>query len=634
MQFWGKRGAGDAGAAGAGGAGNETRLTRLPSWAFPLVTTASLLIGATSIVRGTRALNTIEDSDLTNFFFKSADYILRGDIWHMYAVRGSGLTSTYPNFNPPLSIVLMAPLLGLARALGFTSYGQEITFVSMPFILLVPLLGYLTVLALRRLYPDIPETQQFLAYLIITLSPLTWQTYGTWYHVEQPLMLCFLVGSILLLQAHHEWLAGLLAGLAFLSRTTSLIPLIALGVLLLATSEWRALIKFGGVAAVIAAIGLGPFFLFDSADARYSFLTWRGGAPIGGNSVWTIFASSTTSGIRHTLDSVARRLDMYTVILVVVILAFLAARRLHITAFGREAWAVVTLAALTVPMLSKTNWPYYYLEPFVFLVIWEFASMYDRRPGVWRWPVLTFAYLAVTASLSQYIGLQSVGALDRVAVGILEFAVMLTFVAAIWLRIQASKVAAGAREMYQAPQPMAAVAPQPQMAGPAQPAARGERRPAYNPPPNDPRRMPPAPEQPHLPPMPQMQQTPPSAQLSPSAQPATPPLAGATWRAPQPIIAPAPAPTGSGGLGSSAPMSAPMWNPPTPLPAQPAQRPGNAPMWPSENNLSGAQGPTGSANPLRQQPSSRQPGANGGEWDGNGGNGINNTSGSGWPRQS
>ena len=43
--------------------------------------------------------------------------------------------------------------------------------------------------------------------------------------------------------------------------------------------------------------------------------------------------------------------------------------------------------------------------------------MHDRRAGLWRWPVLTFGYLSVTTTLSQFIGLelQSVGALDRVS---------------------------------------------------------------------------------------------------------------------------------------------------------------------------------------------------------------------------
>jgi len=416
--------------------------TYLPPWAYQAATIFSLVVGITAIVRGTSAIGSITDSDLTNFFLKSANYILQGDPWHMYAVRGSGLTSTYPNYNPPLSIFLMTPFLALAKLLGLDgSYGQVITVVSLPFVLLAPLLGYLVVRALRFLYPDAPETLRFLAFLLVALGPLTWQTYGTWYHIEQPLMLCFLVGAVLLLQRKREGLAGVLAGLAFLSRTTALIPLIALGVLLLTERQWRPLLKFAGVSGAIAISGVAPFFVFDRADATYSFLTWRSGAPIGGNSIWTIFASSNSGGIRHLADSMARRLDMYSVIVVVAIIAFLAVRRLGVSAYTRDAWAVLAMATLAVPMLSKTNWPYYYLEPFIFILIWEFASMHDRRAGVWRWPLLSVIYVAVTATLSQYIGLRSVGALDRISVGVLEFVAMASFVVAVWLRMQARKTA-------------------------------------------------------------------------------------------------------------------------------------------------------------------------------------------------
>ena len=64
--------------------------------------------------------------------------------------------------------------------------------------------------------------------------------------------------------------------------------------------------------------------------------------------------------------------------------AVLAVRRLGVSPYGREAWAVLAIATLAVPMLTKNNWPYYYLEPFVFMLIWEFASMHDRRLAVWR----------------------------------------------------------------------------------------------------------------------------------------------------------------------------------------------------------------------------------------------------------
>jgi hypothetical protein len=276
-----------------------------------------------------------------------------------------------------------------------------------------------------------PETQRLLAYMLVTLSPLTWQAYSPWYHLEQPMMLCFLVAAVWALQTHRDTTAGVLAGLAVLTRTTALMPLIALGILLLAAEQIRTLARFGGVAALVAGIGLAPFFLVDRANAMYSFVTWRGTAAIGGNSIWAIFG--------HSLSSLVRRLDMPTVIAVVVVVAYLAARRLRISAYGREAWAVLTIAALTVPMLSKTNWPYYYLEPFVLLVIWEFGTLHDRRAGLWRWPVLSVAFLAVAGTLSQYIGLQSVGYLDRVTVGLLEFGTMAGFAVAVWRRAQAAK---------------------------------------------------------------------------------------------------------------------------------------------------------------------------------------------------
>jgi hypothetical protein len=422
--------------------------TRVPGWAYPTLTLASLLLGGIGLVRGTSALTSIQDSDLTNFFFKSALSILNGDPWHMYAVRSTLPDPTYPNYNPPLSMFLMAPLIALARALGIQPNGPNdtgpngalITFVALPFILLVPLLGYFAVWALRRLYPQMPETQQLLAFALIVIGPLAWQSISPWYHVEQPLMLCLLILAILALQRRNVVLAGVLSGLAVLTRTTALMPLIALGVLLLADRDWRTLRLFGGTGAAVAAVGFAPFFLVDPRDAIYSFVSWRGTAIIGSNSVWTIFAYNQNDGsLRHLLDSVARRLDFYAVVIFILIAAWLAARRFGITAFSREAWAVVALAALAVPLLSKTTWPYYYLEPFIFILIWEFASMHDRRAGLWRWPVLSLGFLAVAATLSQFTGLRSVGAADRVAVGLLEFGAMLAFVLAIWSRLNAAK---------------------------------------------------------------------------------------------------------------------------------------------------------------------------------------------------
>ena len=531
---------------------------RLPSWAFPLVTVVSLIIGATSVVRGTRGVVTIADSDLTNFFLKSADYILRGDPWHMYAVRALG---GYPNYNPPLTMFLLAPLLGLARMFGFAAnYGEQITFVTLPFIFLVPVMGALGLRVMRALYPEAPETLRLLLYAFITLSPLTWQSYSIWYHVEQPLMLCLMLASVLALQARREGLAGLLAGLAFLSRTTALIPLIALGLLLLLTREWRPLLKFGGVSALIAGLGFAPFFLFDAADAKYTFISWRGGAPIGSDSIWTIFAyTGTSSHIRELINAGAKRLDMYTVMLVVAVAAYFAVRRLRLTLYMRDVWALLAIAMLATPMLSKQVWPYYYLEPFVFIVVWELSTLQDRVAGVWRWPVLSIAFSVVAATLSQYVGLQSVGRLDALTVGVTQTALMAGFAWGVWKRIEARKPAADAASM-----------------GGADAAHAG------------------------MPPM-----TPPGMAVAGAAGMAAGQMAR---QRPQPSPEPAPSPDGRAGRNAgvrppSAPAPQPQgdrWQAPQPGPQQPGPQPGPRagsspvpPAWPPAAPMGGATPPRG-----------------------------------------
>ena len=414
---------------------------RVPRWAYWAVTLVALALGAEAIVRGTRAVHGPADSDLTGFFLPSVDYILRGDPFHLYAVRAA---QAYPNWNPPLSMFAMAPLLAAARAVGFAAnLGEQITFVSLPFIVLIPVLGFVAVRALARLYPELPEAQRFLAYVLVVCSPLIWVSAASWGHLEQPLMLCFLVGALLALNRGRDGLAGLLAGLALLSRTTAIFPLLALGLLLLFERRWRTAALFGGIAAVVTAVGFAPFLLVDRSDTLYAFVSWRGKVPIGSNSIWTLFAYTGNNRTLSLIDAVARRADTLVMAGFLLLVALLAWRR-KLSAVGRDGWAVAALGALAVPMLVKASWPYYYAEPFVLLLVWEFATMHDRVAGLWRWPVITVGYLTITATLIQYSGLQSVGTGDRIVLGLLEFGVMAGVALAIWKRLGAAKLIAPA----------------------------------------------------------------------------------------------------------------------------------------------------------------------------------------------
>src|SRR5690348_10493157 len=421
---------------------------RVPRWAYWVVTLVALALGAEAIVRGTRAIHVPADSDLTGFFLPSVDYILRGDPFHLYAVRAA---QAYPNWNPPLSMFLMAPLLAAARAVGFAAnLGEQVTFVSLPFIVLIPVLGVVAVRALARLYPEAPEAQRFLAYVLVVCSPLIWVSVASWGHLEQPLMLCFLVGALLALNRGRDGLAGLLAGLALLSRTTAIFPLLALGLLLLFERRWRTAALFGGIAAAVTAVGFAPFLLVDRTDTLYAFVSWRGKVPIGSNSIWTLLAYTGNDHTLSLVDAVARRADTLVMAAFLLAVALLAWRR-KLSAVGRDGWAVAALGALAVPLLVKASWPYYYAEPFVLLLVWEFATMHDRVAGLWRWPVITVGYLTITATLIQYAGLQSVGTGDRIVLGLLEFAVMAGVTIAIWKRLGAAKLSAPAPAALAAP---------------------------------------------------------------------------------------------------------------------------------------------------------------------------------------
>ena len=82
---------------------------------------------------------------------------------------------TYPNVDPPLSIIALAPWLWVGQVLRVAhTYNAQVTLVSLPFVVLIPLLGAIVVAALRVTAPTAPPTTRLLAFALIGLGPLTW----------------------------------------------------------------------------------------------------------------------------------------------------------------------------------------------------------------------------------------------------------------------------------------------------------------------------------------------------------------------------------------------------------------------------------------------------------------------------
>jgi len=406
---------------------------------FIAVSMLAIAIGIIATIEGTAGVSGKADTDQLAFFFPAAQKVLDGHPFDIYSVR----FGTYPNYNPPLSTLLMAPLIGLAQAIHLpgvsacvaSGYNDKscrslLGFVGIWFIPFVILAGVAVLSALRRIYPSLSNAQALIAYSLVVLSPLTWLNFTTWWHFEQPMMLFFFIAGIAQLQGKRPYLAGLLLGLALLTRTTAAVPLISLLVVLATEQAWVTIGKLIAPLAAVVALGFGPFFLFNPTDTSFSLLQWRGTAAIG-NSIWSWFT------VIPSLGRLAARLDLPTAVLVAAVIAYVAVKRFGVSSENRDLYAVLATASLMVPMLSKTNWPYYYAEPFLFLVIWEFVTVHDAPVGMWRWPVLSLFYLSAAATLAQFMGLPSAtgGGIVLRLMGTIQFLSILAFVYAIWQRL-------------------------------------------------------------------------------------------------------------------------------------------------------------------------------------------------------
>jgi hypothetical protein len=411
----------------------------------------ALLVGITAVIQGTSSIIAPPgDSDLLSFFFPAAARVLDGQPLAIYAVRAFG---DYPNNNPPISIEWMAALIGLAKAVGLpgaaacVSSGFSVldcralvSFVGFGFLPFVFALGALVVAAVRRLAPDVTPVGALLSLGLVVLGPLLWLDFTQWWHLEQPLMLCFLVAGVLALQAQRLWLAALLLGLAILTRTTAMVPVIALLAVLLAERKWRPMVIVGAGAAVVAAIGLAPFILADPANAIFSLVSWRSSAAIG-NSIWSLVAGTPVA-------SIAQRIDQPVAIVLALAAGWFAVRRLGVRSDMPGLWGVLAVAAMLVPMLSKLNWPYYAVEPFILLLVFEVSvagrpvSAVSGSAGAsagdawWRGPIplITVLFLAAALTLGQFMGNHSVtnGGIVLRLMGVTQFVVMGAFAWAAW----------------------------------------------------------------------------------------------------------------------------------------------------------------------------------------------------------
>jgi len=322
-----------------------------------------------------------DHSDLDLFFWPSAQIAAHGHPLAIYAAQAS---APYPNANGPLGLIPLLPIAVVANAMGWANnIPLRVGAVYSVTALFTVLLAWTATLLVGRSHGLVTRLVVAAA---VMLAPALLTSIGDYGHIEQPLELWLLLLAAGAALKGRAAVAGVLIGLAMLTRTTALLDVLPIGLLLLSEQGRRAATIFFASFAATGAIGFTPFFIADASALVHSLVTYRADLPVGGGSLWVVTRGGPLAGF-------VQRGDGYLIVGAATALsAAIAWRRRSMPNSIAGLLGALTVASICFPMLAKTVFPYYFLEPYVFSVVWWFAA--SRSALTWRIVVP----LAITAA--------------------------------------------------------------------------------------------------------------------------------------------------------------------------------------------------------------------------------------------
>jgi hypothetical protein len=371
-------------------------------------------------------------TDLDFFFLPAVRIALSGHPLLVYTVR---FQSIIANDNGPLGLVPLTAVAAIASWLGWDDTRLLRALVLGVFSVFTLLMAREAVAAIDRLRgASLAGPSRLLAYGVFAASPTLLIGVLGYGHVEQPMELWLVLLAVRTLAISRTSAAGIILGLALLTRTLGALPLIPLGLLLVARGRWRAVTGLAASSAFVIALGLSPFILADPEDTIYSLLTHRGSLPVGGGSIWQLVVGT-------PYQWVAQRADVIFVFGLAALLSLLViVARNDLELSSRDLYGLLALTALTLPLLAKSVWPYYFLDTYVFGAVWWLGQVDPLALG----RRLTGAIVPVIATigtvLTEYEMDASRGAI-RLSEGVAMGTVLAVLMAVLAGRLQRERVA-------------------------------------------------------------------------------------------------------------------------------------------------------------------------------------------------
>jgi hypothetical protein len=332
-------------------------------------------------------------TDLDVFFWPSAEIALHGHPLLVYTLRAG----PYPNANGPVSLLPLGLVVAVINALGWQDNMRLRDALTVGvFAVFSLLMAHEALLAIeagrgrgreargtsggatgRETRGEAGRgagrgrlTRRLLIATVFLLAPPLWVALVGFGHIEEPLELwLILLGVRLLGRGRTAW-AGICLGLAVMTKSVSAVCLIPLLVALLFDRRVRSAAALAGAAVLTAAAVITPFVLANRSGVVYSLVTYRGELPIVGGSLWVAFLGSAWDGFVQHSDAL-----LFAGAALVLSVAALVWRP-HGGGAPHRVYGLLAVAAACVPMLAKTSWPYYLLDPYVFAAVWWLG-----RPG-------------------------------------------------------------------------------------------------------------------------------------------------------------------------------------------------------------------------------------------------------------
>jgi hypothetical protein len=302
-------------------------------------------------------------TDLDYFFLPAVRIALSGRPLMVYTVR---FQTVIANDNGPLGLVPLTAVAAVASRLGGPDDERLQRVLTLAaFSIFTLLMAREAVAAIDRLRgASLTGIPRILAYAIFAASPTLLIAVLGYGHVEQPMTLWLVLFAARSLASGRPTRAGITFGLALLTRSLAALPLIPLALLLVVRGRWRAVAWLAGSAGVIVALGLLPFLVADPKDTIYSLLTHRGSLPVSGGSIWQLVVGTPYQWL-------PQHLDVLFVLGLAAVVSLLVIRARHdLEPASRDIYGLMALTALTLPLLAKSVWPYYFLDVYVFGAVW------------------------------------------------------------------------------------------------------------------------------------------------------------------------------------------------------------------------------------------------------------------------